>query len=705
MRRLQRVISRNQITVGVIWLVVLAISVPLAANQGNRLTTGGFAVSGSQSQAVQRAWQQSATTMATRTDTGVLVRAGGAIDANSWHQLLIKVRRDIAQAGGQIAPGRHPQVARANRHEALIPLVSATGDTEHGQRLAKRLAENFESDRYPRGKATVIGQGAVRSMLDERANADLAQAELISAPVLLIILILVFGSLSAALLPLMLGGISVLVTGAAIALLSRQFEMSVFVTNVASMIGIGVAVDYALFIVTRYREARARGVTPDDARREAMSTSGLAVVFSGTTVIFAVSALWLTDTAATRSMALGATVVVVVAVLACVTLLPLLLVQLAERRTRWTKVSPSPLWQAVVRVALRRPAFSASAACLLMLALAAPALAMSTSEGLLRYFGKTDQIQQATRAAAHLAGPGALAPVEVVLRSNGREPEASPTAPKRTVAALRSQPGVYRVKHAEELGSGVLVRAALRTDSESPAAKGQVKDIRKMLKRIEPAGTEVLVGGVTAEQIDLEEHVAHSAPWIALFVAIVTYLVLLVLTRSLLLPLKALAMTFLTAAAGYGVIVVFFQWGWFEWLGVQAVGDVDLLTPLLMLTVVVGLSMDYEVFLLSRIRERYLAGLAPRDAIEEGVVKSARTITSAALIMVCVFAVFVATGVSTVQQLGLGLAVAIGLDATVVRMVLLPASMQLLGRWNWWMPGWLQRILPTPTSLGAPEAA
>lgn len=693
MSRLQRLIARNQLKVGAAWLIVLAIAIPLTASQGDRLTTGGFAVSGSQSSEVQRMWQEEGSDGAKpRTDTGVLVRREGPITPASWHQVVVDVERDIGRAGARIVPGPRSSIALPTRHEQLILLVTPTGDSEHGQRVAERLSSEFEehSQLYKGSTATVIGQGAIRARLDERAKEDLAQAEMISAPLLLIILVLVFGSIAAALLPLMLGGISVIITGAAIAILSRHLEMSVFVTNVASMIGIGVAVDYALFIVTRYREARARGVSIDGAREEAMSTSGSAVVFSGVTVICAVSGLWLTDTAATRSMALGATIVVVVAVAGCITLLPLLLTRLAERRTKWTKVTPSPIWGAIVRWAIKRPVLAAIAACSLMLVMALPALAMTTSEGLLRYFGKTDPIQEATRAAARLAGPGSLAPVEVLVRAENRDPSL-----KRVMASLRSRSDLSRVELVGDVGSDALLRAYLRSDPESGAAKIQAGEIRKELASIAPLNTSVFVGGVTAEQVDLEEHVASSAPWIALFVAVVTYLTLLVFTRSVLLPLKALAMTFLTVAAGYGVIVVFFQWGWFEWLGISAIGEIDLLTPLLMLTVVVGLSMDYEVFLLSRIRERHLAGLSPGAAIEEGVVSSARTITSAALIMVCVFSAFIATGVSTVQQLGLGLAVAIALDATVVRMVLLPASMRLLGRWNWWLPGWLQRLLPS----------
>lgn len=692
MSRLQRLIARNQLKVGGVWLVLLAAAIPLTAQQGDRLTTGGFAVSGSQSSEVRMRQERDNGKAKPKTDTGVLVRRMGRIKPALWLQGIAAVERDIDRVGGRVAPGPRPGIALPTRHEQLILLVTPPGDTEYGQRLAERLSVEFEKQTQPYlgSEPTVIGQGAIRARLDELAKEDLAQAELISAPLLLIILVLVFGSLTAAVLPLMLGGISVILTGAAVAILSRHLEMSIFVTNVASMIGIGVAVDYALFIVTRYREARARGVGIDAAREEAMATSGSAVVFSGVAVICAVSGLWLTDTAATRSMALGATIVVVAAVAGCITLLPLLLTRLAERRTTWTKVAPSPIWQVIVRSAIERPVLSAIAACSLMLIMASPALAMTTGEGLLRYFDKTDPIQEATRAAARLAGPGSLAPVEVLVRTENKD-----SSLKRAVASLRSRPDLSQVELVRDAGPDAFLRAYLRSDPESDAAKTQLGEIRKELSSIAPQDTSFFVGGVTAEQTDLEEHVASSAPWIALFVAVVTYLTLLVLTRSVLLPLKALAMTFLTVAAGYGVIVTFFQWGWFEWLGISAIGEIDLLTPLLMLTVVVGLSMDYEVFLLSRIRERHLAGLSPGAAIEDGVVSSARTITGAALIMVCVFSAFIATGVSTVQQLGLGLAVAIALDATIVRMVLLPASMQLLGRWNWWLPGWLQRLLPS----------
>jgi RND superfamily putative drug exporter len=249
-------------------------------------------------------------------------------------------------------------------------------------------------------------------------------------------------------------------------------------------------------------------------------------------------------------------------------------------------------------------------------------------------------------------------------------------------------------------GAHVLWLATPRHDAESDQAKALVRRLRSTL----PAG--VLVGGNSASQLDFDDTVSGSMWKIALFVLALSYLVLMVLLRSVVVPLKAVVMNLLSVGAAYGVLVAVFQWGWFDgFLGFQSPGHIDTITPPLVLAVVFGLSMDYEVFLLSRIRERFSATGDTRRAVAEGLAGSARTITSAALIMVAVFSVFVGTGVPSIKELGLGNAVAIAVDATLVRLVLVPAAMELLGKWNWWMPRRLERALPRTSFEELPAAA
>ncbi len=549
-----------------------------------------------------------------------------------------------------------------------------------------------------------MGQGALYAGLQDLTKHDLEQAEATGFPLVLLILLAVFGSLAAASLPLILGVVSVLVTGAIIFALSTVMEMSVFVTNMASMIGIGVAVDYSLFVLARYREEIAEGASPDAARATALATSGVAVLFSGMTVVVSLAGLYLVDTTAVRSMALGAILVVLVSMLAAATLLPVLIRALGPRtvargplfgllhratvarRRRRGATNPlarEPFFARLAVGVMRRPLRSLGVAGAVLLALGAPTLALRTGDGALEQFPAGDPTRVGVEAAAGVGGPGASSPVKVVA-------DAGDAAAARRV--LRADPEVARVARQTSASDGsgrVLLTAFPRHDGESTEAKALVGRLRAAL----PASAQV--GGGPAAQRDFKATVDGSMWKIVLFVVALSYLVLMVLLRSVVLPLKAVVTNLLSVGAAYGVLTAVFVWGWADgFLGFQSPGYVDTLTPPLVLAVVFGLSMDYEVFLLSRIKERFGATGDTRRAVAEGIATSAGTITSAALIMVAVFAVFVGTGVPSIKQIGLGNATAIAVDATLVRLVLVPAAMELLGRWNWYMPRRLGRVLP-----------
>jgi RND superfamily putative drug exporter len=294
-------------------------------------------------------------------------------------------------------------------------------------------------------------------------------------------------------------------------------------------------------------------------------------------------------------------------------------------------------------------------------------------------------------------GRGAGTPLQVVaeLRDGDLDARDNRAAVARLERALAADRGVERVRGPlpSEDRRSVLLLAEVDVDAESAAARRTLERLRDTLPGA-ARGLDVAVGGTTGTMTDFRNLIAGSMWKILLFVLGLSYVVLLVLLRSVVLPLKAVAMNLLSVGAAYGVLVMVFQWGWLEWAGIEQTGYLDAITPPLILAVVFGLSMDYEVFLLSRIRERYDASGDTRRAVAEGLATSARTITSAALIMVAVFLVFVSTGLPSIQQLGLGNAVAIAVDATLVRLVLVPAAMELLGRWNWWLPRPLARVLP-----------
>jgi uncharacterized membrane protein YdfJ with MMPL/SSD domain len=333
-----------------------------------------------------------------------------------------------------------------------------------------------------------------------------------------------------------------------------------------------------------------------------------------------------------------------------------------------------------------------------MLVLAIPALSLQWGNGALRQFPKDDPTRVGAELAGKALGPGAASPVQIV--ANFHDGDARTAGNERAVSAyvaqLRGDPGIVAVRppRTSTDGHAVLVEAVPRSDGESPQAVDLVEHLRASPGPLASIA-DVKIGGATAYVFDFRDQVQHSLWKILLFVLAFSYVVLLFLLRSVLLPLKAVMMNLLSVAASYGVLVAIFQYGWLDGItGYHSLGYVQAMTPPLLLAITFGLSMDYEVFLLSRIRERYEATQDNTRAVAEGLARSARTISSAALIMVAVFAVFAGTGVPSVKEIGLGLAVAIALDATIVRLILVPATMELLGKWNWWLPRPLERVLP-----------
>ena len=575
--------------------------------------------------------------------------------------------------------------------------------------------------------------------MQDLSKEDLEAAEATGFPIVLLILLAVFGSLAAAALPLALGFVSVFITGAVIYFLSQATDMSVFVTNVASMIGIGVAVDYSLFVLARYREEIRAGAEPEVARRTAMRTSGLAVAFSGITVIVSLAGLFLVDSTTIRSMAMGAIVVVAISILAALTLLPVLIrmfgyrtyargrmavvLGLLARNLRWQRRRPGStdparrvdrgtFWERWTARVTRRPGVSAALSALVLLALAIPALSLEFGDGALRQFPEGNETRVGAELAAKELGAGAAGPSQVLVEfdSGTARSAENRAAIADFTAAAKKDPEVAGVTPAipSRDGRAVVIAAEPRHDPESAQARALVDRLRDgqaggaALDRV----GEVNVGGATAAVEDFKDLVSGSMWKIALFVLLFSYLVLFVLLRSVLLPLKAVAMNLLSVGAAYGVLVMVFQYGWIDgFLGFESLGYINTMTPPFLLAIVFGLSMDYEVFLLTRIRERYDATGDTRLAVAEGLARSAKTISSAALIMVAVFAIFAGTGVPSIKEIGVGLAVAIALDATLVRLVLVPATMELMGRWNWWLPKPIARVLPETNFEGASEQA
>jgi len=741
MVKLAGLLGRHRRWVLLGWIAVVVVALPLASRQTEHLTGGGFDVPGSQSKAVGDSLQRDFGRQAD--GIAVLLRAeegtGRAQDAAA----VARVRRAVAGLDEvTLPPATAGRAALALRSTgtAILPLRS--------QRSSDRLIDSAAElrDELDPGTATdgvtayLAGQPTIWAGMQELSKRDLAQAEAGGFPIVALILLVVFGSLAAAALPLALGFVSVIVTGALIYFISLQMTTSVFVTNMASMIGIGVAIDYSLFILARYREERASGKQPDAARSEALATSGLAVTFSGLAVIVSLAGLWMVDNQALRSMALGAMTVVAVSILTAITLLPALIAMLGDRvlpggvvarvlvfvrrpfqgraaapgrgsaspsisdssSSSESRADGGDFWQRWTARVMARPWLAVCGVSAVLLTLAIPLLSLETGTRALGQFPKSSDVRVGNELASKQLG-GGTDPVQIVVSFDRPGATGNSAAVAGFVREVGATPGISSVAPPAFAAGKVLVQATPTAPSESDAATALVNRLRAAVPTTQLAHVATVdVGGETARTRDLRAQIGGSMWMIVAFVLALSFVVLMVMLRSLLLPLKAVLMNLLSIGAAFGILVAIFQWGWFEsLLGFESLGALDTVNVPLIFAIVFGLSMDYEVFLMSRIRERYMQHGDNERAVAEGLATSARTISSAALIMTCVFAVFVLTGVPSIKELGLGCAVAIALDATLVRLILVPAAMKLLGDWNWWMPSWLDRALPDLSFEGA----
>jgi len=719
MNRLAQFLGRRRRWVVAAWVLIVVLALPFASKQTEHLTGGGFDVPGSQSMKVSEAVQEDFGSQAD--GIAVVLKAAPGATGAERDAAVARVGKEVATLDDVVLPPATAAQARRQLQGTDVVLVPLRSDLSSDELIdpAKTLREDLGPGDAAGGVTPyLVGQPTIWAGMQEISKEDLAKAESSGFPIVALILLVVFGSLAAAALPLALGFVSVLVTGALIYFISLQTNMSVFVTNMASMIGIGVAVDYSLFILARYREEREAGLAKGDARARALSTSGLAVTFSGLAVIISLAGLWMVDNQALRSMALGAVTVVAVSILTATTLLPALIAMLGDRvlpggivgrvaaffRRRFYRrrtaeqqaAEHNRFWRAWTARVMARPWTAVIGVSAVLLFLASPLLSMETGTQALSQFPKDSDVRVGNELASDQLG-GGTDPVQVVAAFDG----APGVSDKSAVAGFRRElaatPGVAAVGVPTFAGDVVMVQATPTAGSESDAAMALVDRLRDS---VVPASAlaqraEVDVGGETARSHDVRDQIGGSMWKIVLFVLALSFVVLMVMLRSLLLPLKAVLMNLLSIGAAFGILVAIFQWGWLDgFLGFESQGAIDTINVPLIFAVVFGLSMDYEVFLMSRIRERYLAHGDNERAVAEGLSSSARTISSAALIMSSVFFVFVLTGVPSIKEMGLGTAIAIALDATLVRLILVPAAMKLMGRWNWWMPSWLDRALP-----------
>lgn len=697
-----------------VWALLLIPSIYLAVSQSSNLTGGGFEVEGSQSLHVQYELEdhfpdQGASPLA-------LVAAPRADASYDDMTAAVAHLEQIAAQVPSVTIAPTPQQPPPQPDRPYVVTLSLDFDNTGATDIAKELRTRVGIDGEDPGefrdgkvKMYVIGQGALGAAASQAIKTDIAQAEQWNLPIVLIVLLAVFGSLAAAAMPLLLGICTVAVTMGLVYALSTVTTMSVFVASTVSMFGIALAVDYSLFILMRFREELRAGRDPQQAADAAMATSGLAVLLSGMTVIASVTGIYLIDTPVLTSMATGAILAVAVAVLTSTTLTPAVLAtfgRAAAKRSsylHWSRrpdTTQSRFWTRWTGSVMRRPWASALTATAVLLVMAAPAFTMVLGNSMQRQFEPTHEIRGGVNAAAEALGAGALGPVRVLVTFPEGD-SASAAAKEPTLEAVRTEmakapnivsvsPPVFGDDHRR-----ALLSAVLSVDPEDNGARETVDWMRANLASAAGPDVSIDVGGPTALIKDFDDRVSKTQPLVFGFVALIAFLMLLVSIRSVFLALKGVLMTVLSVAAAYGSLVVVFQWGWLEPLGFERIPSLDSTIPPLVLAMTFGLSMDYEIFLLTRIRERFLQTGNTRDAVAYGVSTSARTITSAALIMIAVFIGFAFAGMPLVAQLGVACAVAIAVDATIVRLVLVPALMAMFDQWNWWLPRWLDRLLPS----------
>ncbi|MBD2894156.1 Membrane protein YdfJ [Actinomadura sp. RB99] len=537
--------------------------------------------------------------------------------------------------------------------------------------------------------------------------------EVVGLAITALVLMLTFGSLVAAGLPLVTALLGVAIGIAGISALGGVLHLSSSTALLALMIGLAVGIDYALFIVSRYRSELADGHQPEDAAGRALGTAGSAVVFAGLTVVVALAGLAVVNIPNLTKMGLAAAATVVVAVLVALTLIPALLgfagrrvlprkVRKATRRPAAASARPrrgrrqdglGARWAAFV---LARPVSVLVAGVIGLAVLAVPAASLRMALPDDGHLPPDTTQRKAYDLLADGFGPGFNGPLTLTVDTAGRGNAG--TAAARAISVVSALPGVATVTPARLSPSGdtAMISVVPASGPNDTATKDLVTAIRKRRGDLRSAtGAQVLVTGRTALNIDIAQRLGGAVPPYLALVSALAFLILLVVFRSLVVPLKAAAGFLLSVLASLGVIVAVFQWGWLGGvLGVEQTGPINSTMPIFLIGVVFGLAMDYEVFLVSRMREAHTEGAEPRAAITAGFAHNARVVTAGALIMISVFAGFVGSSEAMIKMLGFGLGVAVLLDAFVVRMAVVPAALALLGRAAWWLPRWLAAILP-----------
>ena len=719
------------------WLLLVLAALPVLGGIEQVLKVGGFTSNTTEG---ARAVQQLESTLGLSPSSMVLVYQSDSLEVGGAEfQRQVNASLENIRALPTVT-----DVVTPSMDDSLIApsgkIAYAIVGLDEPPEIAQRYVGTFEAALVEQPDISIIVAGgpAFYADIETASQRDLRRAEVIAFPVALVALLFVFGSVVAASIPLIVGGAGVGVILLTIYALAHVFDMSIFVLNLATMLGLGLAVDYSLFVTSRFREERSRGeVSVDSAVATAVGTAGRAVFFSGVSVLIGLGGLCIFPLMFLRSVGIAGVIVVAVSTLGALTLLPATLSVLGEHVNRFaigplvrhsiSEVSDHGFWHRLAIVVMKRPVIVTILATTLLISFGLPFLnANISSPDATILPGDLPSRKGYDLLAREFTG-GEISPFVIALHSSQlMNSDENLQTLNHIVLLLQNDPRISHVQSAVAFpnaragrfpGVSFRLRQLLQfsgTDTRlssfigphdamivafpvKPANDPQNKELLSDLRSLEPGGDmAMMVGGGTAEIVDVVGVIAHYFIIAAAIVVTCTYLVLLLLFRSIILPIKAILMNTLSILAAYGALVWIFQEGHLSGLlGFTAQGYVEASLPVIMFCVLFGLSMDYEVFLLTRIQEEWLRTGDNETSVAVGLQRSGRIITSAALIVVVVTASFVSADVVLVKALGLGIALAVAIDATIVRALLVPATMRLLGSWNWWLPKWLDRILPT----------
>ena len=748
------------------WVVAFAAGLVATAHVPPRLKGGGFTNPATPSQQAQQAMQDrlgfgpaqltivftSATLDARSPAFQAQVKSAlSGIDKTKFPRLL----------GVQTAASTGDSGFVSSDGHATFAVLSFDAVTEQVQRMIPAIRSALKPTSL---RTYLTGDPAVYADIESTSARDLRTAESYTLPVAVIVLVLIFGTLVAAALPVIGGGMAVTVTLGCFWVFSHFLSISVFAMNVATLLGLAIGIDYSLFMVGRFREELCAGRGVEEALVTTVEFAGRSIFFSGLTVVVGLLGLVSIPFMSMRSMGLGGALVVVFSVLAALTLLPALLAILGTRVNALRVIGRSgkdgAFWGRWSDGVMRHPVIVLVGTLAIVLAFAWPVLHIEREIPGATALPQSSEARNGYDILQSRFDVSALAPIYALVTWRGPQDPLAPANLRRLTAygqKLQAMPGVERVVSIVNLpgtqtpsaaaafwrevqqplgaggaqgasgaasvsaGSGLpgLLQgllgaqeraAALRLKAlttapgtvlfevvpKAPPSTVAAQDLAvRVYDQGPPAGTTLYVGGTSMTVYDFVHVLYQKFPWIILFVVCVTALVLLLLLRSVVLPLKAVIMNVLSLLAGYGAVVWIFQDGHLEWLfHFRSSGAIDAELPVILFCTVFGVSMDYEVFLLTRMREAWMETGDNRQAVRFGLARTGRIITSAALIIVVVGMSFAFTSILVTKAIGVGLAVAVALDASVIRILMVPAFMRLLGRWNWWLPPWLERVLP-----------